>query len=141
MDLCQDHLAHFVKAQEPIYDQALAEIRAGKKRSHWMWFVFPQLQGLGRSEMAERFGLTDLAHARSYLRHPVLGSRLRECVAAALGLPETRPERIFGDVDAVKLRSSLTLFSAADPGDPVFARALMHFFSGKPDCRTLSLLG
>lgn len=106
-------LRRFVEAQQGIHEQALMEIRAGRKRSHWMWFVFPQLQGLGHGAMAQHYGLSGLAEARAYLAHPVLGPRLRECVRALLGHAGTSAARLLGEVDALKLRSCLTLFARA----------------------------
>jgi uncharacterized protein (DUF1810 family) len=111
-----DVLERFVTAQEGVFDRALSEIRAGAKRSHWMWFIFPQLAGLGRSAMAQRYGIRSLAEARAYLAHPVLGPRYRDCVDALAALADTDAGRVFGPVDALKLRSSLTLFDAAGGG-------------------------
>ena len=132
-------LERFVEAQERIYDRAYAEIVAGSKRSHWMWFVFPQLAGLGSSPAAQRYAIADLAEARAYLHHPTLGARLRECAAALLE-HDRSAEDIFGYPDDLKLRSSMTLFArAADDPEP-FDRVLAHFYDG-PDRRTLQLLG
>ena len=131
-------LERFVAAQEETYAAALAEIRRGAKRRHWMWFVFPQLKGLGRSEMAQRYGIGSLEEARAYLAHPVLGPRLREYVEALQDLTGTSGEEVFGEVDAMKLRSSLTLFSLAGGGG-MFEAALSRWF-GSPDHRTLQLL-
>ena len=133
-------LSRFVAAQDQVWDNVTAELRAGAKASHWMWFVFPQISGLGRSAMAERFALTSLEEARAYLAHPVLGLRLREAVGLLLPHRGTPPERILGSIDAMKLRSCLTLFSAAVPNDPLFAEALEAFYGREPDARTLSLL-
>jgi uncharacterized protein (DUF1810 family) len=110
-----DH-SHFVNAQAGVYETVVAEIESGSKRSHWMWFIFPQLAGLGRSDMARRYAIGSVEEARAYSGHPVLGGRLRACVAALQGLSDTSAERVFGAVDAVKLRSSLTLFEAAGGG-------------------------
>lgn len=132
-------LARFVEAQEQIYPRALEEIRRGAKRSHWMWFVFPQLAGLGRSAMAQRYAIADLDEARAYLAHPVLGARYVECVSALQDLIGSDPVQVFGEVDAVKLRSSLTLFEAAG-GRPLFAAAIERWFVGKRDERTLKRL-
>jgi uncharacterized protein (DUF1810 family) len=131
-------LSRFVEAQDhgATYSRAVAEIRAGQKRSHWMWFVFPQIAGLGRSPMAQRYAISSLEEARAYLAHPVLGERLRECVVALLELPERDAEAIFGPVDAMKLRSSLTLFARAAPEDPLLAQALGTYFDGVPDAAT-----
>ena len=134
--------ARFLAAQESTYVQALAEIRAGQKRTHWMWFIFPQLRGLGRSEMAERYALSGADAARQYLAHPVLGARLRECVEALTGQQGRTASQIFGFPDDLKLHSSLTLFAVADssPGNP-FERALEQYFAGRKDEATLTLLG
>jgi uncharacterized protein (DUF1810 family) len=131
-------LNRFVDAQQGCYAQALSEIRAGAKRSHWMWFVFPQIAGLGSSMMAQRYAIGSLAEAEAYLRHPTLGPRYEECVAALQTLKDTNAEQVFGGIDAMKLRSSLTLFSHA--GDkPIFEAALRRWFGG-PDERTAEIL-
>ena len=132
-------LDRFVAAQAGTYDAALGEIRRGRKRSHWMWFVFPQIAGLGRSPMAQRYAIRSLAEARAYLAHPHLGPRLRSCVQALQDLDDTSAEDVFGTVDAVKLRSSLTLFAEAG-GERIFTAALERWFGGKPDEATLELL-
>ena len=134
------HLQRFIDAQEDVFDTALAELRAGRKQTHWMWFVFPQLAGLGRSPTAQFYAIRSASEARAYLAHPLLGARYREAVAAVRQWAGTRDAgRIFGETDAIKLRSSLTLFEAAS-GDPRFARALAAFFDG-PDDATLRLIG
>ncbi|WP_291298234.1 DUF1810 domain-containing protein [Elioraea sp.] len=134
-------LARFVAAQAPMIDAVLAELRAGRKRTHWMWFVFPQLRGLGTSPMAERYGIASLAEARAYLAHPLLGPRLRECTEAVLDHAGTDLGVILGPVDALKFRSSMTLFAhAAIEDDGVFDRALDTFCEGRRDERTLALL-
>lgn len=133
-------LDRFAAAQEPIYAQALDEIRRGAKRSHWMWFIFPQIAGLGRSVMAQRYAVVDAAEARAYLAHPVLGARYVECVEALQDLVGSDPVAVFGEVDAAKLRSSLTLFDAIG-GRPLFAAALARWFGGMRDDRTLKCLG
>jgi|SRR5215831_16805317 len=133
-------LQRFLDAQQAHYAAALAELRAGEKRTHWMWFVFPQLRGLGTSRNAEFYGITSLAEARAYLAHPVLGERLRESVRALLGVRGASAEEILGPIDAVKLRSCLTLFGRADAADPLFPQALERYFRGVPDTRTLALL-
>lgn len=131
-------LSRFVDAQRESYEQALAEIRRGAKRTHWMWFVFPQIAGLGTSAMAQRFAIHSLAEAEAYLRHPTLGPRYEESVAALQNLQDTTAERVFGGIDAIKLRSSLTLFGSA--GDrPIFRDAIRRWF-GSPDERTLEIL-
>ena len=135
-------LTPFVEAQDAggTYDAALSELRQGRKRSHWMWFVFPQLAGLGRSAMAQRYAIADLAQAQAYLAHPVLGPRLVECARALDGLGEADPVAVLGPLDAQKLRSSMTLFAAAAPDEPVFTRVLDRFFDGQPDDATTSRL-
>jgi len=132
-------LARFVKAQAGIYEQALAEIRSGRKRSHWMWFIFPQFAGLGHSPMAQRYAIGSIAEARAYLAAPVLGTRYRECVASLQALPATTAERVFGGIDAIKLKSSLTLFDEANH-EPLFSEAIGRWFEGQRDEATLKLL-
>jgi uncharacterized protein (DUF1810 family) len=133
------NLERFIAAQAGIYETALSEIRHGHKRSHWMWFIFPQIAGLGFSAMAQEYAIRSLGEARAYLTHLVLGSRLRECVAALQGLTNTSAEAVFGGIDAIKLRSSLTLFIAAG-ADPLLQSALDRWFGGQEDARTLRLL-
>ncbi len=133
-------LARFVAAQEDVYAQALAELRAGAKRSHWMWFVFPQIAGLGTSAMAQHYAIASLAEARAYLAHPVLGARLRECTAAVLAHSGESAETVLGPIDAIKLRSSMTLFARAGQVDDPFGACLAAFFGGKADPATLRLL-
>ncbi len=135
-------LQRFLDAQDAgdTYRRAVAELRAGQKLSHWMWFVFPQLTGLGRSAMAREYAIASLAEARAYLRHPVLGPRLIECGQTVAAGPDRTADQIFGTVDAVKLRSSMTLFHRADPDEPVFAEVLQRFFEGVPDEATDQLL-
>jgi uncharacterized protein (DUF1810 family) len=134
------NLQRFVDAQFGVFDQALVELRAGAKQSHWMWFVFPQLAGLGHSPTAQFFALASRDEAGAYLRHPLLGSRLRQCVEAlAQWAGERRAEQMLGPVDAMKLRSSLTLFDRLEPGG-IFERALLDFFEGNRDQLTLALL-
>jgi len=132
-------LSRFLSAQEGSYGAALAEIRAGRKRSHWMWFIFPQIAGLGRSDTARYYAIRSLDEARAFLAHPVLGERLCTCVAALEVLPNPDAEAVFGAVDAVKLRSSLTLFAEAG-GGASFTAALDRWFGGRPDPATLELL-
>jgi uncharacterized protein (DUF1810 family) len=132
-------LARFVAAQRHVYDIALAEVRHGAKRTHWMWFIFPQLTELGRSAMAKRYGIGGAAEAAAYLAHPVLGRRYREVVGVLQALPEADAVAVFGAVDAVKLRSSLTLFARIGD-DPLFAAALARW-CGTADPATLALLG
>lgn len=133
-------LSRFETAQADVYGQALAELRAGRKRTHWMWFVFPQLKGLGASPTAQFYGLGSLAEARAYLAHPVLGRRLLECTAAVNALAGPAAHEIFGSPDDLKFRSSLTLFQAAAPDEPAFTAALAKYFAGEPDPRTLQFL-
>ncbi len=132
----------FVVAQDAggTYAAALGELRAGRKTSHWMWFVFPQLAGLGRSSTAQAYALGSLAEARDYLAHPVLGPRLRECAAALLAHADRRAEDVLGGTDALKLRSSMTLFARAAPEEPVFVEVLDAFYGGQSDARTDTLL-
>ena len=134
----QESLERFVEAQAPVYATALGEIRRGTKRSHWMWFVFPQLAGLGRSETARFYGIRSLDEVRAYLAHPVLGPRYAESVAALQDLVSSDPVSVFGEVDAMKLRSSLTLFEAAGDG-PLIGAALDRWF-GERDKATLAML-
>ncbi|AXJ08368.1 DUF1810 domain-containing protein [Arthrobacter sp. PM3] len=136
-------LERFVAAQDAgqTYSRALAELGAGLKRSHWMWFVFPQLAGLGHSETARRYAIMSLDEARAYVRHAVLGSRLREAAAAVAGAEGLSAVQILGGIDARKLQSSMTLFLRAAPDDPVFRAVLDRFFDGMPDPATDRLLG
>ncbi len=134
-------LRRFVDAQEGVYAEALAEIVAGQKRTHWIWFVLPQLRGLGQSRMALEFGIADREEAAAYLDHPVLGPRLVECVNAILAHAGRGAAEILGEVDAMKFRSCLTLFAEAAPREPCFRRALATFYRGQPDGETLRLLG
>ncbi|UOY01845.1 DUF1810 domain-containing protein [Blastococcus sp. PRF04-17] len=133
-------LQRFLDAQSQTYDQALAELRAGRKRTHWMWFVFPQVAGLGRSGMAQRFAISGLEEARAYLGHPVLGRRLVESARALTALDTEDADEVLGPVDAMKLRSSMTLFTQAAPDEPVFGEVLDHYFGGVPDEATLARL-
>ncbi|MDX6299233.1 MAG: hypothetical protein QOF53_447 [Nocardioidaceae bacterium] len=135
-------LERFLVAQASgVYARALEELQDGRKRSHWMWFVFPQLAGLGRSATAQHFAVSGLDEARAYLQHPVLGVRLRESVSALLGLPGTDPVAVLGSIDAVKLRSSMTLFARAAPEGEIFQQVLDRYFGGLPDEATIRLLG
>lgn len=133
-------LAEFAAAQDEVYDAVLRELAAGRKESHWIWFIFPQMAGLGFSAMSERFGLASLDEARSYLRHPVLGARLRECTRLLLAGTGRDIRAILGSPDDLKFRSSMTLFAQADPAEPLFQAALERFFGGEPDALTLELL-
>jgi uncharacterized protein (DUF1810 family) len=131
-------LERFVTAQDEgnLYDRALAELGHGEKVGHWMWFVFPQVAGLGLSPMAQRYGISSLEEAQAYLRHPVLGPRLRAVASVVAGLRGRTAEQIFGGIDAIKLRSSMTLFLRADPESDVFQRVLDGFFDGETDPAT-----
>ncbi|WP_028735363.1 DUF1810 domain-containing protein [Ciceribacter selenitireducens] len=134
-------LERFVDAQQPVYARVLSELRNGHKTSHWMWFVFPQIAGLGGSPKAIRYAIASLAEARAYLDHPVLGPRLRECCEILAGLEGRTAEAIFGYPDVLKLRSSLTFFSrAAGQGDSVFDALLAKYYEGKADPQTLALI-
>ena len=133
-------LARFVEAQANSYAAALAEIRAGAKRTHWMWFIFPQLRGLGQSPTAHYYGIASMEEARAYLDHELLGPRYRACVDALQQLGTSDPVAVFGSIDAMKLRSSLTLFEAAKPA-PLFASAIDRCFGGERDAATIKLLG
>jgi uncharacterized protein (DUF1810 family) len=133
-------LQRFVDAQAQTYAQALAELRAGSKRTHWMWFVFPQIAGLGRSGMAQRFAISGAEEARAYLGHPVLGRRLVECARALTALDTDDADAVFGSVDALKLRSSMTLFATVAPDESVFREVLDHYFGGELDEATTSRL-
>jgi uncharacterized protein (DUF1810 family) len=135
-----DDLQRFVDAQDAVYDDVLDELRDGRKASHWMWFVFPQLRGLGHSAMATRYGIASLAEARGYLRHAVLGPRLRECTRRVLAIEGRSAHAIFGSPDDLKLRSCMTLFRAADPAEPLFDAVLRRYYGGEADPRTLALL-
>lgn len=133
-------LRRFVEAQSRNYDQALAEITLGQKRSHWMWYVFPQYVGLGSSPTSRRFAIKSIAEANAYLRHDVLGPRLVECGEALLVVEGRSAHEIFGSPDDVKLKSSATLFSRVSPAGSAFHRLLDRFFAGEPDRRTLDLI-
>ena len=132
------HLQRFVAAQDAggTYDHAVAELRAGRKTSHWMWFIFPQIAGLGYSSASRMYAITSQEEARAYLAHPVLGARLIECATILTGLTGRTAEQVFGEVDALKLRSSITLFMHAAPGESVFRRVLDQYFGGEPDSAT-----
>lgn len=134
-------LSRFTLAQAPVYSTALSELEAGRKRTHWMWFIFPQLAGLGRSETARYYGVRDLAEARAYLADPVLGPRLRECAAAVLRHGDRTAHEIFGAPDDLKFRSCMTLFEFAAPDEPLFGEALGTFYGGERDGQTLRMLG
>jgi uncharacterized protein (DUF1810 family) len=130
-------LQRFVEAQDPIYEQVLAELRSGYKQSHWMWFIFPQIHGLGSSSMAQTYAIASQAEAEAYLAHPILGPRLLECTELVNGAHGRTAEQIFGSVDAMKFRSSMTLFSEVAPPDSPFSEALQKYFAGERDPLTL----
>ena len=133
-------LQRFADAQNGIYDRVIAELRAGRKTSHWMWFVFPQIAGLGRSPTAQRYAIASLGEAQAYVAHPVLGERLRECARALADLQGRSAEQVFGGLDALKLRSSMTLFARAAPDEPLFRAVLARYFGGEEDPATLDRL-
>ncbi len=136
----RDSLEKFLSAHERMYETALAEVRAGEKTSHWMWYIFPQLRGLGESSYSYLYGIADLQQARAYLAHPALSAHLTEISQALLTLEGHDPEKIFGRMDAMKLRSSMTLFALVTEGDSVFHRVLQRYFGGVPDEKTIELL-
>jgi uncharacterized protein (DUF1810 family) len=133
-------LAEFVAAQDEVYDRVRRELAAGRKESHWIWFIFPQMAGLGVSPMSRKFAIASEAEARSYLQHAVLGPRLRECTALLLACPDADIRSILGSPDDLKFRSSMTLFAAVAPGEAVFRAALERFYGGEGDAATLRLL-
>ena len=133
-------LERFVRAQDPVLPEVRRELREGRKRTHWMWFIFPQLRGLGRSAMAHHYGIGSLQEARAYLAHPLLGPRLLECTRLANTAPGRSAHAIFGSPDDLKFRSSLTLFAEAAPEEPQFREALARYFDGEPDPATLRIL-
>jgi uncharacterized protein (DUF1810 family) len=133
-------LQRFLTAQEGVYDSVLDELRRGRKTSHWIWFIFPQLVGLGRSETSQSYAISSLDEARDYLADPVLGARLRACAGLVLSSDAPTAVEIFGTTDAQKLRSSMTLFHRAAPDEPVFAQVLGRFYDGIPDVATDELL-
>jgi uncharacterized protein (DUF1810 family) len=134
------HLARFLQAQERSYETALAELRQGAKRSHWMWFIFPQITGLGSSSTAQFYAISSRAEAEAHLAHPVLGSRLVTCAEALLGVEGQTASQIMGYPDDLKLRSSATLFAAVSPAGSIFHKLLEKYFDGEPDPRTLEIL-
>ncbi|WP_193164754.1 DUF1810 domain-containing protein [Microbulbifer hainanensis] len=133
-------LERFEKAQRDVYADALAELTDGQKRSHWMWFIFPQIAGLGHSAMAQRYAINSLEEAKAYLEHPVLGERLQECCQQLMQLEGRSAHDIFGSPDDMKLRSSLTLFAAAEPRNCIFEQLLGRYYRGQADTRTLEIL-
>lgn len=134
------NLDRFVEAQAPVYTRALDELTAGRKQSHWMWFVFPQISGLGRSPMAQHYAIHSLQEARGYLAHPLLGARLKECTSAVLGVTGKTAHEIFATPDDLKFHSSMTLFAHAAPDEPLFRAALEKYFDGEEDALTLQKL-
>ncbi len=134
------NLHRFLTAQEPVYDTVLAELRSGRKSSHWIWFIFPQIVGLGHSAMAQQFAITSLDEAKAYLQHPVLGQRLRECTQLVLNVDGHIDDEIFGYPDNLKFRSCMTLFMTAAIDNIIFKNALRKYFDGKPDQMTLDIL-
>lgn len=145
MDAMRDQygLERFVRAQDGVYEQVCAELRSGRKRTHWMWFIFPQIKGLGSSEMAVRFAISSIEEAKAYLEHPVLGDRLRECARIVVGLEGRTAEEIFGYPDELKFHSSMTLFAKAaeiSEEDLVFSQALDKYFEGREDAGTVQRL-
>ncbi|HEX5015665.1 MAG TPA: DUF1810 domain-containing protein [Candidatus Limnocylindrales bacterium] len=133
-------LERFVTAQDGVYDDVVAELSAGRKTSHWMWFVFPQVEGLGRSWTSQRYAIRSLDEATAFLDHPALGPRLRECARLVLETRDRTAEQIFGGIDAIKLRSSMTLFHRAAPDERLFREVLERFFDGRPDDATDAIL-
>ena len=140
MESTGDDLQRFVDAQNPVFAEVRRELAAGLKRTHWMWFIFPQLRGLGQSVMARRFGIESLDEARAYWVHPILGPRLKECAQLVLGTTGKSAHDIFGSPDDMKLHSCMTLFAEAAVAEPVFGLVLERFYDGRPDARTLALL-
>ncbi len=135
-----DSLQRFLDAQAPVYEQACAELQAGDKQSHWMWFIFPQLRGLGHSAMAQHYGIASRQEALAYWLHPVLGPRLKHCMALLLAHRGLSAQAIFGSTDAMKLKSCATLFAAVAPDEPVFQQVLDQYYAGALDEQTLALL-
>ncbi len=133
-------LERFVEAQDGVYGGVLRELRQGRKTGHWIWFIFPQVVGLGRSDLSRFYGIESMAEARAYLDHPVLGPRLRECVGAVLATSGLTADQIFGSLDAMKVRSSMTLFHRAAPDEPLFREMLERFYGGATDDATDALL-
>jgi uncharacterized protein (DUF1810 family) len=134
------NLNRFLCAQEAVIAQVLNELRAGQKASHWMWFVFPQIRGLGSSSMAQRYAIASRQEARAYHEHPVLGARLQQCTQLVLNIEDRRAEQIFGYPDDMKFRSCMTLFAQAAPEESVYRAALQKYFAGEPDARSLEIL-
>lgn len=135
------HLQRFVDAQEPVYEQVRAELRAGRKQSHWIWFIFPQMRGLGHSDLADYYGIASRQEAEAYLAHPVLGPRLIECTRLVNQVEDRAIDQILGYPDNLKFRSSMTLFASTASENHIFSDALQKYFDGKPDPLTLNLRG
>ncbi|MGN6343058.1 MAG: DUF1810 domain-containing protein [Ginsengibacter sp.] len=133
-------LQRFIDAQQSDYETALSEIKRGRKQSHWMWYIFPQIQGLGFSATSKLYAIKNLKEAQAYLNHPLLGKRLKEITDALINLPSNNAHEIFGSPDDVKLKSSMTLFASVPDADPVFESALKKFFEGEKDAKTLSII-
>ena len=140
MELDRYNLQRFIEAQNPVYQRVLSELREGRKRTHWMWFIFPQIRGLGQSEISQRFSIGSLYEAEAYFQHPILGSRLKECTELVNAVQGRSIEDIFGYPDHLKFRSSMTLFAHAAPGEKIFNEAIDKYFAGAPDEFTLSRL-
>jgi|SRR5579864_4820902 len=134
------NLERFVSAQDRIYPQVVSELRSGMKTSHWMWFIFPQVRGLGRSPVSMQYAISSREEAGAYLQHTILGPRLKECTRLVLDVKGRSAEEIFGSLDDMKFRSSLTLFAQVSPNDDIFSRALQQYFDGAPDQLTLDRL-
>jgi uncharacterized protein (DUF1810 family) len=134
------NLQRFMDAQARVYEDVLGELRAGRKESHWMWFIFPQIAGLGQSSTSIRFAISSVDEAKAYLVHPVLGPRLQECAKLALDVEGRTARQIFGPIDEMKFRSSMTLFMKASPEESLFAQCLEKYFAGAPDPATLARL-
>ncbi len=140
MELDRYNLQRFLEAQNPVYGRVISELREGRKRTHWMWFIFPQIRGLGQSEISQRFSISSLYEAEAYFEHPILGPRLKECTRLVNAIEGRSIEDIFGYPDHLKFRSSMTLFAQAAPGEKVFNEALDKYSAGAPDELTLSRL-
>lgn len=136
-----DEFDHFLEAQQPVIDQVMRELAAGEKRSHWMWYIFPQVIGLGQSYLAQRYAIHSLEQARRYAAHPILNERLRQCTRLVWEVQNRNISDIFGYPDDLKFHSSMTLFASAVPDDPLFAFALDKYFAGRKDAKTLEILG
>jgi uncharacterized protein (DUF1810 family) len=133
-------LQRFVVAQQAVYEEVVGELKSGRKRGHWIWFIFPQVAGLGFSHLSQKYAIASLAEAEAFAGHEVLGPRLRECAQIVVDLPETRLDRILPPPDDLKFRSSMTLFSLASPQDAVFGDALAKYFGGESDAKTVEIL-